>query len=299
MQVTQSLADKPLYWNDNGANWSSLPVLAFPIRHGWALWQAIQERIEYLVDKHGAVVPDSLIGITGPFNPNADYKQMEWLMHNAIQWMLPNFIDFHTADHPYLTVESALSKIGDDVLIKPSPYFLSSKWLWQSYKLTSLLEAPPFFINIIIKDEGSPIFQSDEQESYFVEYKKYVTFRSAVFHTLPQPPKPIYAPANIDYYVYDPSSMDNFNNDLEQIKYAFLDLKEQYKYANDSDFILIISMSSLGYAGLLYEDFMDWKNSNHPNIRYILSTGTVYWLNSTKNIINTNRSLMFSANVTA
>ena len=138
MQTQNSIIEKPTVWTSNSATWDGVPVLAYPIRHGWVLWQAVQERVIYLIEKRGVIVPDDITGITLPFNPNSDYKQAELLMHNTIQWMIPKFRDFFTVDWPYWTIERALSEIGYNELIVPSPYFLSAQWLLQAYRLVNL-----------------------------------------------------------------------------------------------------------------------------------------------------------------
>jgi hypothetical protein len=175
MQTQNSQISQPLYWDSNGATWDNIPVLAHPMRHGWALWQAIQERVVYLAEDRGITVPDALLGIMLPFNPNSDYKHTELLMHNTLQWLLLQSRDFHSPSWPEFTIDTALEAIGDSILHTPCHYYLSAEWLLQAYKFVNAIKAYKHTIPITIATSDY-VGQDDTYSIDKIMYQKYIYY---------------------------------------------------------------------------------------------------------------------------
>lgn len=182
----------PTNWTVVGVPWEPLPVLATPMAHGQALYCAIQERIYGVCgDDAPSILPPALLPILQPFNPHQDYKKMEWLMHDAILWLLPNFFDAKTQGDPYWTVPTALAALGLTKLETPNPVYLSAKWLWQSYGFINLMEHRIRLISISFIDEAQPVYVGTDfaaQPAWFTDKQSFiekVSQQTAVFAVSP------------------------------------------------------------------------------------------------------------------
>ena len=189
----RSTIKAPTAWRDYGMQWNRLPVLAYPARHGWALWEAIKERAWYIIndrqwkavnyEKFETGLPNELKTLALPFNLTADCKKAERVMHDAIMWLLPNFYNYRLSGTPPWTLQMALAEIGDDELITPKPYYLSADWLWQAYKFVNLMKVPQFFLSICLIDTAMPDYE--DESIYQVDklyFEKRVPYYMAAVH---------------------------------------------------------------------------------------------------------------------
>ncbi|MGE4300806.1 MAG: hypothetical protein AB7F40_04295 [Victivallaceae bacterium] len=146
---------KPTSWTSTGISWECLPVLAHPCKHGYALWSAIRERIVYLYGDDFASsddTPDDL-KVFDKFNPNMNSYRAECCMYNAISVLIPQFVNSST--NQMWTESEILARLGDSERIKPIPYYLQARWLYQSYRIVNLLRKWRV-ISMSWCDEASP-----------------------------------------------------------------------------------------------------------------------------------------------
>ncbi len=270
-QTQLSTTIKPTAWGANGARWGGLPVLAFPMVHGWALWEAIRERIFRIYEDPSPFMPADVLPILSEFDPLQDYKTMEMTMHKALRWALPRYYDLLTPGFPYWTVERAMAAVGDTEEYLPCPYYLSAKWLWQSYKFVNVMQLPPFLISISFIDEAEPVYTATDA-TYNADkaaFEENVAATTALFHVAGGGAVigSSGMPANVLYYQCSRDG-DNYDIDLATLKSAFQLLRAQYKHAADSSIILGIFVDASGSMGYdtvssIIAGLVAWVNANY------------------------------------
>lgn len=270
-QTQLSTTIKPTAWGANGARWGGLPVLAFPMVHGWALWEAIRERIFRIYEDPSPFMPADVLPILSEFDPLQDYKTMEMTMHKALRWALPRYYDLLAPGFPYWTVERAMAAVGDTEEYLPCPYYLSAKWLWQSYKFVNVMQLPPFLISISFIDEAEPVYTATDA-TYNADkaaFEENVAATTALFHVAGGGAVigSSGMPANVLYYQCSRDG-DNYDIDLATLKSAFQLLRAQYKHAADSSIILGIFVDASGSMGYdtvssIIAGLVAWVNANY------------------------------------
>lgn len=305
-QTQLSTTIKPTAWGANGARWGGLPVLAFPIVHGWALWEAIRERIFTLYEDPSPFMPADVLPILSEFDPLQDYKTMEMTMHKALRWALPRYYDLLTPGFPYWTVERAMAAVGDTEEYLPCPYYLSAKWLWQSYKFVNVMQLPPFLISISFIDEAEPVYTATDA-TYNADkaaFEENVAATTALFHVAGGGAVigSSGMPANVLYYQCSRDG-NNYDTDLATLKSAFQTLRAQYKHAADSSIILglfVDASGSMGYdtVASIIAGLVAWVNANYELQGVeVRQAGDERWLHWTASYISELVPFAFAANV--
>lgn len=307
MKQTQlSTTIKPTAWGANGARWGGLPVLAFPMVHGWALWEAIRERIFRIYEDPSPFMPADVLPILSEFDPLQDYKTMEMTMHKALRWALPRYYDLLTPGFPYWTVERALAAVGDTEEYLPCPYYLSAKWLWQSYKFVNVMQLPPFLISISFIDEAQPVYTATDA-TYNADkaaFEENVAATTALFHVAGGGAVigSSGMPANVLYYQCSRDG-NNYDTDLATLKSAFQTLRAQYKHAADGSIILGIFVDASGSMGYdtvasIIAGLVAWVNANYELQGVeVRQAGDERWLHWTASYISELVPFAFAANV--
>lgn len=305
-QTQLSTTIKPTAWGANGARWGGLPVLAFPMVHGWALWEAIRERIFRIYEDPSPFMPADVLPILSEFDPLQDYKTMEMTMHKALRWALPRYYDLLTPGFPYWTVERAMAAVGDTEEYLPCPYYLSAKWLWQSYKFVNVMQLPPFLISISFIDEAEPVYTATDA-TYNADkaaFEENVAATTALFHVAGGGAVigSSGMPANALYYQCSRNG-DNYDTDLATLKSAFELLRAQYKHAADSSIILGIfvdASGSMGYGTVasIIAGLVAWVNTNYELQGVeVRQAGDERWLHWTASYISELVPFTFTASV--
>lgn len=305
-QTQLSTTIKPTAWGANGARWGGLPVLAFPMVHGWALWEAIRERIFRIYEDPSPFMPADVLPILSEFDPLQDYKTMEMTMHKALRWALPRYYDLLTPGFPYWTVERAMAAVGDTEEYLPCPYYLSAKWLWQSYKFVNVMQLPPFLISISFIDEAEPVYTATDA-TYNADkaaFEENVAATTALFHVAGGGAVigSSGMPANVLYYQCSRDG-DNYDIDLATLKSAFQLLRAQYKHAADSSIILGIFVDASGSMGYdtvssIIAGLVAWVNANYELQGVeVRQAGDERWLHWTASYISELVPFTFTASV--
>jgi hypothetical protein len=312
-QTQLSTTIKPTRWAANGARWGGLPVLAFPMVHGWALWEAIRERIFRIYEDPSPFMPADVLPILSEFDPLRDYKTMEMTMHKALRWALPRYYDLLTPGFPYWTVERAMAAVGDTEEYLPCPYYLSAKWLWQSYKFVNVMQLPPFLISISFIDEAEPVYTATDA-TYNTDktaFEENVAATTALFHV--RRPDGTYQsvigssgmPANVRYYQCSRDG-DDYDTDLATLKAAFQLLGTQYRLTTGSAAtpitlgIFVDASGSMGYdtVASIIAGLVAWVNANYELQGVeVRQAGDERWLHWTASYISELVPFAFSANV--
>lgn len=306
--IYTSITRPPTAWTDLSMQWDQIPVLAYPVRQGQALWLAIVERISYLAENTPLeeFLPDTLHRFIEPFDPNEDYKRTEKLMYDAIIWLLPQFTDNATKPLGPWTIESALLAIGEEELLQPVPYYLSAKWLLLMYKLVNLMERGAYVVSISFIDESEPIYRVNEpyaSDKYRLETE--VPNNISVFHVDAGESGAIIGPAGLPINVkYRVCSRDNknFTTDFENLKNTFIELyNEVSEYRIPYLGIFVDVSGSMGYDDVqgLVEALISWAETTYELAgTYIGRSGDERWLYWTVNYIQSiTGSFAFSADV--
>lgn len=300
---------KPTTWGAAG-NWGTLPVLAFPCRHGWALWEAIRERLYYLYPTPEHVLPPALLPIIGEYDANADYKHIERVMYETLMWLLPRYYDLLAEGNPNWTLERALAALKEDTPYAPVPHYLSARWLWQAYKIVNLLRAPPFLISMTFIDESSPYAGVTPSRLYAEDkamFEREVADTTAVFHVATpggalDPITDGPAPANVLYRTVRRGNAA-YATDVQTLKDTFILLRKQFEHAPDSVITLGLFIDASGSMGLsdisgIINGFLGWLSENYAitNIEQRLA-GNERWLYWTAAYIAEIERFSFTANV--
>lgn len=303
MQTQNSIIEKPTVWTSNGATWDGVPVLAYPIRHGWALWEATRERVFAIYDTADSYIPEDVSKILYGFTPNEDYKKMEVTIHNTIRWLFTQYHDIRKPDKPIWTLQNALIAIGDTEEYATNPYFLDARWLWQSYKFVNLLELERIVLPFVFIDEADPVYvaKPEPYASDRAEFDENVKNNVALFHveegnfgsnigTVPP---------NVLQYTCARYG-ENYSADLDSLKSAFVELRNQYPEIKDRYFnvgIFIDDSGSMGYATVstLVEGLKSWINDNYDvHIIETLGAEDERWLKWTSDYISILRKVVFN-----
>ena len=301
MQAQNSNIKKPTAWASNGATWDGVPVLAYPIRHGWALWEATRERVIAAYDGD-SYIPEYVSKILYGFTPNEDYKKMEVTIHNTIRWLFTQYHDTRKPDKPIWTRQNALIAIGDTEEYTTNPYFLDALWLWQSYKFVNLLEMEKIVLPFVFIDEAHPVYTATPEPyaSDRAEFDENVKDNVALFHVEAQVSHGIgTVPPNVLYYTCARYG-ENYSADLDSLKSAFVELRNQYPEIEDRYFnvgIFVDNSGSMGYATIstLVEALKSWINDNYDV--YIIETlgaEDERWLKWTSDYVSILRKVVFN-----
>ncbi len=300
MQTQNSIIEKPTVWTSNGATWDGVPVLAYPIRHGWALWEATRERVVAIYDTADSSIPEDVSKILYGFTPNEDYKKMEVTIHNTIRWLFTQYHDIRKPDKPIWTLQNALIAIGDTEEYTTNPYFLDALWLWQSYKFVNLLEVERIVLPFVFIDEAD-VYTNDPElyASDRAEFDKNVKNNVALFHVDGWGPGSVgTVPPNVLYYTCARDG-GNYSADLDSLKSAFVELRNQYPEIKDRYFnvgIFVDNSGSMNYATVstLVEGLKSWINDNYDV--YTIDTILVdeRWLKWTSDYVSILRNVVFN-----
>lgn len=281
---------QPQSWTDQGMSWDALPVLAVPSRHGWAVYEAIRERIAYL---YGADWPDdddlpsALLPMAEAFNPNQDYKIVERRMHDAVTELIPHFKNW-TDDAGRLWREAELLEaLGEESRLEPNPYFLSAAWLYQMYRIINYLRRRDDIISLTWIDEADPVYYSNipEVETIYdadrAFFEQEIGFKVAVIQPGGARSGEIFGrsgpPDNVLYYECPRDPCDSMADFIA----AFEALTAQYAATRYTIGLFVDSSGSMSLSTIhpAYGLFVEWLQVNHPRSRIVERTaGDERWL---------------------
>ena len=282
---------KPTQW---GPGWDALPLLALPGVHGWQLYEAIRERAAYVYGDDwtaNGLPPDEVLTVAPEWNPNRDYKELERAMHGAISALLPNFVNFSHPGRKLWIMSDALAYLAESGREEPNPYFLSAKWLWQSYKLVNLMRKVEDIISISWIDEADPGYSGDSElyDQDKALFEREVGFTVAVIQPGGGSSGSIVgssgAPRNVRRYTCprDPcNSMSGFQT-------AFHALRAQYTRTRLTVGLFIDDSGSMSQRTIepAYSQFVEYIRTNYPLYRLVeRQAGDERWLVWTMQYIN-------------
>lgn len=293
---------KPTEW---GPGWDKLPVLALPGIHGWQLYEAIRERAAFVYGDDwtsNGLPPDEVLSVAPEWNPNRDYKEIECAMYGAIGVLLPQYVNYTHKSRKLWTMSDALAYLRESSRKAPNPYYLSAKWLWQSYKLVNLMRKVEDIISISWIDEAEPVYIGDS-EVYRADkelFEQKITFTVAVIQPGGGSSGEIIGssgtPRNVRRYTCprDPCrSMSSFLT-------AFDTLKSQYTRPRLTVGLFVDSSGSMSKQTIepAYSHFIEYIRTNYPLYRIIeREAGDERWLIWTMNYIN-ELNFRFEAEIT-
>lgn len=287
---------KPTTWTSQGISWETLPILALPSKHGYALYEAIRERIEYVFpkafydDPDLTDVPNAFLPMLEDFNPNQDYKVIERQMHDAVTELIMWYRNWTVADARLWKEADLLAALDEAERIEPCPYFLSAKWLYQMYRIVNYLRKKEDIISITWIDEAESGYTTggtyDQHKAMFEEA---ISFYTAVIQPGgSRPGNRIFgasgAPANVLYYSCDRDPCNSMNSFVQ----AFNALKSQYSTTKYTVGLFVDSSGSMSLNTIqpAYDNFVAYIQEYYPESRIVARTaGNEAWLLWTKEYI--------------
>lgn len=284
---------KPSSWFDFGMTWDAFPVLAVPGQHGWALYEAIRERIDYALGadwQKWPDLPEVLTPFIQDFNPNQDYKIMENNMHNAISELINYFRNWTDPAKPLWRENTILTALEEEERREPNPYFLCAKWLYQMFRIVNYLRPGEDIISLSWIDEAEPGYTTgnlyDEDKALFEES---IEFQTAVIQPGGSKSGSVVGgagmPSNVKYFSCDRDPCNSYAPFVQAVDV----LKAQYRTDRLTFGLFVDSSGSMSLNTIqpAYNQFKEYLRKTYPKCRIIERTaGDERWLVWTKEYID-------------